>query len=702
MKTNAPEWRPVANKTFFMLHIRLFLLSFLFTFALSGFSQVNFPINVYNGQTVETCSGTFTDSGGNFQTPYGPNENFSVTFCTSNALQPVLQVAFGQFQLGTGDVLYVYDGSNASAPLLWEATGTQLQGRSVYASNGCLHFRFVSSPSEQGNGWQASMQCLSLCETFVATINPAAGTFDYCPGAGLVDFSASASYLPENVSFNPSQLTFQWFLDGMQTTGPNFSTSFSDPGAYPLTLTAIDPVNGCEASITEVIKLGTFPSFEGTIATVDTACSGETFSLVGIVTPTIWTGFPTSVNETVAIPDGTGQIYESSLVFDIFEEDDIILSALDFDRICLNIEHAVNGQLQFELECPSGNRITLKEYGTGAANLGEPVIWDNTTPGLGYNYCFSSQPAYGTMGQTAPLFHEYTDQAGNYYFNAAYLPAGLYTPDENLNALVGCPLNGEWTLRVKDQVPGDNGFIFNWSLFFKEDFYPDSLIFFPEIVQRRWYKGTTPLQGNPAAVSVVETGNHSFRFEVTDNFGCTFDTTLVVYVRPLPKAEILSELELPICEGDSTLLRAAAINNASPVWSYQWSFNNVEIPGAVYDTIMAKTPGIYMVQVTDEETGCFDFFDISVTEQNCELTIPNVFTPNNDGINDYFEILNLEHYQAQMVIFNRWGRKVFEHSDYYNNWWDGRDAPAGTYFYVLTYTRGDVRRTAEGVITIVR
>jgi gliding motility-associated-like protein len=685
-----------------MLHIRLFLVSFLFMLCLGGFSQVNFPIHVHNGQTVETCSGSFTDSGVSFETPYGPNEDFSVTFCSSDPLRAVLEVFFQDFQLGAGDVLYVFDGANASAPLLWEATGTQLQGRRVYASDGCLHFRFVSSPSEQGNGWVAPMQCLSLCETFVASIHPVAGTFDYCPEVGLLEFTASANYLPENISYNTGQVNFQWFMDGTTVSGPNFTYSFSNSGAYPLTLWANDPFNGCEVSVTEVIKLGTFPSFDGTIATVDTACSGETFSLVGVVTPTIWTGFPTSVIETVAIPDGTGESYESSLVFDIFQADDIILSALDMDRICLNIEHAVNGQLQFELECPSGNRITLKEFGTGAANLGEPVIWDNITPGLGYNYCFSSEPAYGTMGQTAPQFHEYTDQAGNYYFNAAYLPAGSYTPDENLNALVGCPLNGQWTLRVKDQVPGDNGFIFNWSLFFKEEFYPDSLIFFPEIVQRRWFKDTTPLQGNPVAVSVEETGNHSFRFEVTDNFGCTFDTTLVVYIRPLPEAEILSALELPICEGDSTLLSVSAINNVNPSWSFQWSFNNTEIPGAVYDTLMAKNPGIYMVQVTDELTGCFDFFDLTISEQNCELTIPNVFTPNNDGINDAFEILNLEHYQAQMVVFNRWGKKVFEHSDYYNNWWDGRNAPDGTYFYILTYTRGDTRRTAEGVITIVR
>lgn len=685
-----------------MLRIHVLLLFFVFSLSLGVNAQLIYPINTFNGQTIETCTGAFTDSGGNFVVPYGPNEDFSVTFCTSDSERTVVEVFFENFQLGSGDVLYVYDGANESAPLLFEATGSQLAGVRLFASDNCLHFRFVSSPSDQGNGWEATINCLSLCETFQVNIIPQDDTFEYCPEIGNITFNAVSSYLPENVSFNPQAVTYNWLIDGSPYTGTPVTHFFFDPGAYPVNVQAFDPENSCQASATEVVKLGTFPSFKGTIATVDTACSGETFSLVGIANPTIWTGFPTSVVETVAIPDGTGEVYESSIVFDVFEVSDIILSAIDIDRVCVNIEHAVNGQLQFELECPSGNRIVLKDYGLGAANLGEPVIWDDITPGVGYNYCFTNTPAYGTINQTAPLFHEYTDQAGNYYFNAAYLPAGTYTPDDSFNGLTGCPLNGEWTLRVKDNVPGDNGFIFSWSLLFKEEFYPDSLIFFPEIVQQRWFRDNTQLQGNPVAVSVTNPGDQAFRFQVTDNFGCTYDTTVVVHIRPLPVAEILSAIELPICEDDSTLLSVSPINHVNPIWSYQWSFNNVEIPGAVFDTLMAKNPGTYVVQVTDEETGCFDFFDLSVSEQNCELVIPNVFTPNDDGINETFEILNLEHYQAQIVIYNRHGRKVFEHSDYYNNWWDGRNAPDGTYYYVLVYTRGDKRRTAEGVITIVR
>jgi gliding motility-associated-like protein len=75
------------------------------------------------------------------------------------------------------------------------------------------------------------------------------------------------------------------------------------------------------------------------------------------------------------------------------------------------------------------------------------------------------------------------------------------------------------------------------------------------------------------------------------------------------------------------------------------------------------------------------------------LFIPEVFTPNYDGLNDFFIIEGLEMYPENiLVIFNRWGNKVFEESPY-NNDWDGTNhfgispggdkLPEGTYFYIL-------------------
>lgn len=79
--------------------------------------------------------------------------------------------------------------------------------------------------------------------------------------------------------------------------------------------------------------------------------------------------------------------------------------------------------------------------------------------------------------------------------------------------------------------------------------------------------------------------------------------------------------------------------------------------------------------------------DVSIVECDNEIVIPNVFTPNNDGINDLFEIKNLPD-NSITQIFNRWGIKVFE-TNKSDIFWDGRTTSGiecvdGTYFYIIT------------------
>ncbi|MBS1505503.1 MAG: gliding motility-associated C-terminal domain-containing protein [Bacteroidetes bacterium] len=71
-----------------------------------------------------------------------------------------------------------------------------------------------------------------------------------------------------------------------------------------------------------------------------------------------------------------------------------------------------------------------------------------------------------------------------------------------------------------------------------------------------------------------------------------------------------------------------------------------------------------------------------------KLFIPNIFTPNNDGKNETFYIINLPATGATLVITNRWGKEVFQSSNY-NNKWDGGAESDGVYFYRLS-TGGQV------------
>jgi len=97
---------------------------------------------------------------------------------------------------------------------------------------------------------------------------------------------------------------------------------------------------------------------------------------------------------------------------------------------------------------------------------------------------------------------------------------------------------------------------------------------------------------------------------------------------------------------------------------------------------------------------------VAVTD-DCEVVVPNTFSPNGDGIQDYWRVKCLQKYpDAKVEIFNRWGNKVYEQGHYGNSdvwgeadsWWDGRSnqkwtvgpqkLPPGTYYYILHFNKG--------------
>lgn len=79
------------------------------------------------------------------------------------------------------------------------------------------------------------------------------------------------------------------------------------------------------------------------------------------------------------------------------------------------------------------------------------------------------------------------------------------------------------------------------------------------------------------------------------------------------------------------------------------------------------------------------------------IIIPNVFTPNNDGYNDVFEIQFLPP-NSQLTIYNRWGSQVYQSNNYQNNW-TGENLNDGVYYYMLTLPSGN---TTKGTVTILR
>lgn len=87
----------------------------------------------------------------------------------------------------------------------------------------------------------------------------------------------------------------------------------------------------------------------------------------------------------------------------------------------------------------------------------------------------------------------------------------------------------------------------------------------------------------------------------------------------------------------------------------------------------------------------------------CEVIIPNIFTPNGDSQNEFFELANIEQYPNNTVqIFNRWGKEVYNEGGYNNSTkkFNGKDLPDGVYFYIVDLGNGV--KAKAGTVTINR
>jgi gliding motility-associated-like protein len=95
---------------------------------------------------------------------------------------------------------------------------------------------------------------------------------------------------------------------------------------------------------------------------------------------------------------------------------------------------------------------------------------------------------------------------------------------------------------------------------------------------------------------------------------------------------------------------------------------------------------------------------IEVRDTSTELIIFNGFSPNEDGVNDFFRIKNIELYPNNTLkIFNRWGNTVFETTGYRNYWdaiYKNTYLPDGTYFYFLEVEINGVMKTFSGFVEV--
>jgi subtilisin-like proprotein convertase family protein len=322
------------------------------------------------------------------------------------------------------------------------------------------------------------------------------------------------------------------------------------------------------------------------------------------------------------LPDGNGNVFETTLSITDFPAGQTLTTLSQFQSVCLNMEHSFLGDLEIKLIAPNGNEVILKERpGGGSCNLGEPVAKgpvdganSDITPGVGYEYCFTQNPTYGTMvSEINNYTYSYVDATGR-SLTDKYLPQGSYESYETLNNLLGSELNGDWTIWVKDHKPQDNGYIFYWNISFATDRLGNiAIVNQPDEIEVTASASQAACASNDGAIDINVVGDNppfsylwstgattqditglsaaAYSVTVSDVNSCTSSNIFVV---ENVNASTLSLSKTDItCDGlNNGTITSTATGGETP-YSYSWS-NSLNTP-----SISNLAAGTYSLTLSD-------------------------------------------------------------------------------------------------------
>lgn len=220
-----------------------------------------------------------------------------------------------------------------------------------------------------------------------------------------------------------------------------------------------------------------------------------------------------------------------------------------------------------------------------------------------------------------------------------------------------------------------------------------------------WDLGDGTVLSDPQfAHTYTAPGVYDVRLRVRNTAGCIGDTLLVgaVVVHPLMNGQIGIDPEPADADHPEVQLSSTGSTNIVSWW---WDLG-VADPATSTDpavtALFPTVPGHYPVMlVVTSADGCVDTVRSVVTVvRPGVIAMPNVFSPNGDGVNEQFLPLDHDGTPGVMEVYNRWGQLVF-HTRALASGWPGTDVPDGTYFFIITPDDPTAERIS-GHVTLVR
>ena len=202
--------------------------------------------------------------------------------------------------------------------------------------------------------------------------------------------------------------------------------------------------------------------------------------------------------------------------------------------------------------------------------------------------------------------------------------------------------------------------------------------------------------GTGASRTDLRAGNNEVI--ITDANGCTADT-LMTLTEPDSLLITFTWVD-PFCPESTDASITADVTGGEEGYNFEW--NN----GMSYAEITGLMAGLYKVVVTDFN-GCTvtDLLTLASVNEIC-VGVPNIFSPDGDGINEFWNITRIAFYpEAEVIVMNRWGEMVWKSEKGYPEPWDGRASngkvlPMDSYHYAIDLHNGE--KPIVGHISIVR
>jgi gliding motility-associated-like protein len=227
----------------------------------------------------------------------------------------------------------------------------------------------------------------------------------------------------------------------------------------------------------------------------------------------------------------------------------------------------------------------------------------------------------------------------------------------------------------------------------------------------RWLEEGVGLVGTTPSITRVYTTGDEARLSLEVSNGICTDSGVIVL--GIGAGRIEAEFSYPAfaCPGDTVIF---SNQSKGPVTQWLWNLGNgntspLENPPMQFYTSIAPLSQVPVTLIATGFNGCRDTVVHTIqVPNNCYVAVPNAFTPNGDGLNDFLYPLNA--WKATDLLFrvyNRYGQLIWETTDWTRKW-DGRTGgqpmPSGTLIWILQYTEADTGKNVvqKGTTTLIR